>query len=312
MSPSQWLAAYQQMSFIRAFEQRLDQLFMQGALAGTTHLCVGQEACAVGVCLALEAPDVLFSNHRGHGHLLARGGDPARLMAEIMGRPLGYSGGRGGSQHVAVRSIGFLGTHGITAGTIPLAVGAALEKKRQRQPGVAVPFFGDGACGEGILHESLNLAALWHLPVLFVCENNQYAMSSAHRTFSPVPNVADRAAAYGMRSLIADGNDMAAVYAAAAEARAYAVATPAPILLELKTFRVSGHSRGDQCLYRSRAEEAEWRARDPLALARAHLTAHAGWDDARQAALDAEVTAAVDAVERTARGDAPAAAGGPA
>ena len=289
MNWDQLRAAYRQMVFIRAFELRLNELFLQGVVAGTTHLCVGQEACAVGVCSALDAPDVLFSNHRGHGHLLGRGCEPGKLMAEIFGSPRGYSGGRGGSQHIAVKEIGFLGTHGITAGSIPLAVGAALHKKLRGEPGIAVPFFSDGAVGQGLFHESLNMAAIWHLPVLFVCENNLYAMSSAHRDFSPVADIAERAKAYAMEAHMVDGNDVAAVHEVTARCRAAMTRDPHPVLLELKTFRVSGHSRGDACLYRTREEEADWRLRDPLERARTALRAAGGWDEAAEAELQADV-----------------------
>ena len=289
------------MCLIRAFELRLNEIFLQGLVAGTTHLCVGQEACAVGTCFALAPEDVLFSNHRGHGHLLARGGDAGRLMAEIFGSPRGYSGGRGGSQHVAVKALNFLGTHGITAGSVPLAVGAALHRKVRKEPGVSVAFFSDGALGQGVLHESLNMAALWKLPVLFVCENNLYAMSSAHRLFSPVPHVADRAKAYAMANTIIEGNDVAAVYEGIAACRADMVKTPRPWLVELKTYRVSGHSRGDPCAYRSKDEEALWRQRDPLAWARRTLEAAGAWDAAAETALTAETAAAVAAAEQFAR-----------
>lgn len=290
--------AYQAMVFIRAFEERLNALFVRGLVAGTTHLCIGQEACAVGVGHALSNDDCVFSNHRGHGHLLGRGGDPMGLMAEICGQPQGYSGGRGGSQHVAVNEVGFLGTHGITAGTIPLATGVALHKKRKAEPSLACVFFGDGASGEGIFHESLNLAALWKLPVLYVCENNEYAMSSAHRHFSPVEDVAERAAAYNMRSLVVDGNDIDAVFDATSRLRAEMVEAPHPVLLELKTYRISGHSRGDQCVYRSREEEAEALAEDPLVRCRMALAGEGAWSDEQEHALQQQITARLDRMQQ--------------
>jgi acetoin:2,6-dichlorophenolindophenol oxidoreductase subunit alpha len=300
LDDAQLQSAYHQMALIRAFELRLNELFLQGLVAGTTHLCVGQEACSVGVGMALKNEDAVFSNHRGHGHLIAKGGDPARLMAEIFGLPYGYSGGRGGSQHCAVKDCNFLGTHGITAGTIPLATGVALHKKRMDEPGVALVFFGDGGTGEGIFHESLNMAALWKLPVFFICENNQYAMSSAHRDFSPVDSVTQRAAAYGIHAESIDGNDVEAVYASVCEHRKRMVADSAPVLLELMTYRISGHSRGDQCVYRSREEEAEARQLDPLERTRARL----GWDHERQAEHEAAIDAEIADIEARARGGA--------
>ncbi len=301
MQSEQLTDAYIQMSFIRAFEHRLNELFLQGLIAGTTHLCVGQEACAVGVCQALKAEDCLFSNHRGHGHLLARGADPGRVMAEIFGSPRGYAGGRGGSQHMAIGDLNFMGTHGITAGTIPLAVGCALHKKLRREPGVAVVFFGDGAIGEGIFHESLNMAAIWKVPVLFVCENNQYAMSTAFRKISPVAHVVDRASAYNMEAHRVDGNDVEAVHELVAEIRGGIAEQPHAVLLELDTYRVSGHSRGDPCVYRSREEEAHWLALDPLARCRRRLEEEVAWDDAREAALREEIGSRLKAAEAFAR-----------
>ncbi len=290
--------AYRDMSFIRAFEKRLNELFLQGIVAGTTHLCVGQEACAVGTCMALTGDDCVFSNHRGHGHLLARGAEPSRVMAEIFGSPLGYAGGRGGSQHMAIKEIGFLGTHGITAGTIPIAAGAALHKKIQNEPGVAVVFFGDGAVGEGAFHESLNMAQIWKLPVLFVCENNLYAMSTPHAKASPVTDITKRALAYDMRSELVDGNDVEAVFAATKAARDAAVAGEGPTLLELKTYRQLGHSRGDPRAYRTRDEEDEWSQRDPLDIARSRLD---DWPESREDQLQVEIAEGLAAAEELAK-----------
>ena len=256
--------AYRTMCLIRAFEQRMNDIFLQGLVSGTTHLCIGQQACAVGVSEALEAEDCIFSNLRGHGHLIARGADIRRVMAEIIAHEDGYAGGRGGSQHMAIKDINFMGTHGITAGTIPLATGVALHKKLKQEAGMGVVYFGDGAVGEGVFHESLNMASIWKLPVLYVCENNQYAMSTAHESVSPVDYVVDRASAYNMNNARVDGNDLNAVYKTAVEARKSIVNGEGPFLLELTTFRVSGHSRGDKCFYRSREEEAEWAAKDPI------------------------------------------------
>lgn len=301
MTAEKLIQAYRTMSLIRAFEERLHQLFAEGIVAGTTHLCIGQEACAVGVCMALDDRDVVFSNHRGHGHLLARGADPARVMAEIFGAPHGYAGGRGGSQHMAIREIGFLGTHGITAGTIPLAVGAALQFKRSRTPAAAVVFFGDGAVGEGVFHESLNMAAIWKLPVIFACENNLYAMSSPHQEFSPVGDIADRAAAYGIAGVLVDGNDVRQVHRETAAWRTRIAEEPQPVLIELKTYRHCGHSRSDQREYRSRDEEAQWRTWDPLPRAARQLRGADRWSDADQDALDSDLRAVIAAAEQTAR-----------
>jgi len=290
------------MAFIRSFEERLNVLFLEGIIAGTTHLCVGQEACSVGTCMALTADDCLFSNHRGHGHLLARGADPGKVMAEIFGSPRGYAGGRGGSQHMAIRELNFLGTHGITAGSITLAAGAALHKSIRNEPGVAVVFFSDGAVGEGAFHEAMNMSAIWKLPILFVCENNLYAMSSAFREMSPVDHIADRAAAYNMKSRIVDGNDVSAVQAALSECRTAAESTPEPWLIELKTFRVSGHSRGDKCIYRTREEESEWRTTDCIQRTVEALRADHGWTDSDQKVVDDSIAIALADAEAYAKG----------
>ncbi len=300
MTKEELTQAYRTMLLIRGFEERLNELFLQGLVAGTTHLCIGQEACSVGVCSALSSDDCVFSNHRGHGHLLARGAEPGRVMAEIFGSPRGYAGGRGGSQHMAIKSINFLGTHGITAGTIPIATGAALHKKLQDEPGVAVVFFSDGAVGEGAFHESLNMAATWKLPVLFVCENNLYAMSTAHEKMSPVLDIAERAKAYNMAAVMADGNDVESVQSATAACRAEAE-KGAPQLIELKTFRISGHSRGDKCLYRSREEEEDWAQRDPIDRCHTRLVDQYGWTDGDDKEQCAGVVAEIAAAENFAK-----------
>lgn len=252
------------MLLIRRFEERVDELFAAGELRGTSHLSAGQEAVAVGACAALRADDYVTSNHRGHGHFLAKGGDPRRMMAELFGKATGYSRGKGGTQHMADFSIGFLGMNGITGGMLPIAVGAAFSARYRGTAQVALAFFGDGASNQGTFHEAMNMAAIWRLPVIFLCENNCYAMSSPACCMVSVPNIADRAAGYGLPGVMVDGNDAAAVYAAMAEAGARARRGDGPTLIEAKTYRILGHSRGDLRVYRTREEEAEWAARDPI------------------------------------------------
>jgi pyruvate dehydrogenase E1 component alpha subunit len=254
------------MLLIRRFEETVERLFAEGRIHGTTHLCIGQEACAVGACDALASADLVVSTHRGHGHLLARGGDPRRMMAELFGKAEGYSKGRGGSQHMACREIGFLGTTGITGGGLPIATGAALALQLQRLSAIVLCFFGDGASNQGTFHESLNLASIWKLPVLFFCENNLYAMSTPVSDAMAVENVADRAAAYKIPAHIVDGNDSFAVRDAAYAAAAQVRAGHGPQLIEAKTYRLRGHSKSDPREYRSRKEEQAWEARDPLRL----------------------------------------------
>lgn len=252
------------MWLIRLFEEKVDQLFAEGVLRGTSHLCAGQEASAVGVVAGLRPTDYVTSTHRGHGHFLAKGGDPRKLMAELFGRATGYAAGRGGSQHVACYEIGFLGSNGITGGGIPIATGAALAIQRRKQDHVVAAFFGDGAANQGVFHEALNMAAIWKLPVLYVCENNLYAMSTPVREAFAVEDIAARAAGYGMPGVVVDGMDFFAVRAAVAEAAERARAGGGPTLLECKTYRMLGHSRGDRRVYRTREEEAQWAARDGI------------------------------------------------
>lgn len=265
------LRYYRTMLTIRCFEETVEDLFARGMIGGTTHPAAGQEAVAVGVCAALEKKDYVTSTHRGHGHMIARGGDPKRIMAELFGKETGYSRGRGGSQLMVDLSLGFLGSNGITGGGIPIATGAALSIKQQKTGAVAVCFFGDGASNQGVFHESLNMAGLWKLPVVYVCENNLYAMSTPVTQAIPIPHIADRAASYGFAGQVVDGNDVLAVRDAVASACARARRLEGPTLLECKTYRFSGHSRGDPRKYRTCEEETAWREKGPLARFKAVL-----------------------------------------
>lgn len=221
----------------------------------------------MGTIAALRDDDMVTSNHRGHGHFLAKGADPGRLMAELFGRETGYAHGRGGSQHVADFSIGFLGSHGITAGMIPVATGAALSQKQLGTGRVVVAFFGDGATGQGAFHEAVNMGAAWGLPIVYLCENNLYAMSTSIEQSFKVTSVADRATAYGIPGVSVDGNDVEAVHEAAHRAVEQARLGGGPTLLEARTYRHCGHSKSDQCLYRTDEEEQHWLERDPLIIA---------------------------------------------
>lgn len=251
---------------IRLFEEKVDELFAAGELKGTSHLAAGQEATAVGASFALRKDDYVTSNHRGHGHFIARGGSPDRIMAELFGRETGYSSGQGGTQHMADFSLGFLGMNGITGGMLPIAVGAAFSAKYHGDNKVALAFFGDGASNQGTFHESMNLAACYCLPIIFFCENNLYAMSTPAREMVSVQNIADRAIGYGMPGITVDGNDVDAVFAVTAQAVTRARQGEGPTLIEAKTYRILGHSRGDLRVYRTREEEAEWAKLDPIAL----------------------------------------------
>jgi len=289
------------MSLIRTFEEHVLKLVSDGSIRGTTHPYVGQEAVAVGACLALRPTDWIISTHRGHGHLLAKGGDPNRLMAELFGKSTGYGGGKGGTQHMADFSIGHLGSNGVTGGGIPIGTGAALSAKMRGTDEVVAVFFGDGAANQGVFHESLNLAALWKLPAIYVCENNLYAMSTSTREAMAIEHVADRAAAYGMPGVQVDGMDVLAVAAAVAAAAERARRGNGPTLVECKTYRFLGHSKSDQRVYRSREEEAQWRERDPIARFRALLLEQRVLSAAELERAASEAAAAVDAAVEFAR-----------
>lgn len=258
--------AYRTMLVIRLFEQKIEDLFRRGWIRGTAHPAIGQEAVAVGACAALDKSDCITSTHRGHGHFIARGGQPRRIMAELFGKRTVYSGGRGGSQMMADYRLGFLGSNGITGGGLPVATGVALAAKLRRTGRVVACFFGDGAASQGTFHESLNMAGLWRLPVVYICENNRYAMSSPVSQTVPIPDIAARAAGYGFPGVVVDGNDLLAVRDAVREAVRRARALEGPTLIECKTYRLSGHSRGDPRRYRTAEEENAWKRRDPIRL----------------------------------------------
>jgi len=225
----------------------------------------------VGVCASLTHDDLVVSNHRGHGHFLAKGGDVFRLMAELLGREAGYSGGKGGTQHTAGVDVGFMGSNGITAGGIPVATGLALALQRREQPNVVVSFFGDGAANQGVFHESLNMAGLWKLPIIYLCENNGWAMSTPVEEVTAGSSIAHRGEAYGILYKTVDGNDVEAVLDNVRAALTMILHGEAPILIECRTWRVKGHSRSDQNLYREKAVEQQWQERDPIALLRSRL-----------------------------------------
>ena len=271
MTGTMLVDAWRMMLLIRRFEEAVEEMFAEGRVVGTAHFCVGQEASAVGTVRALRPDDLVTSNHRGHGHFLAKGADPKRLMAELFGKATGYSGGRGGSQHVADFSIGFLGSHGITAGMIPVATGAALSQRLLDTGRVVVAFFGDGATGQGAFHEAVNIGSAWELPIVYLCENNLYAMSTPVAESFRVPEVAERACAYGIPGVSVDGNDVEAVYATVHEAVERARLGGGPTLVEARTYRHCGHSKSDTCEYRTGEEEARWLERDPLIIAEGRI-----------------------------------------
>lgn len=282
------------MFLIRAFEEKADELFALGKVHGTMHLSLGQEGVATGVCAALRADDYMLSTHRGHGHCLARGADARHMMAEFLGKETGYCRGRGGSMHIADIEHGNLGANGIVAGGLPIATGVGLSIQLRHTAQVCVAFFGDGAANEGAFHEALNLAAIWRLPVVFVCENNQYAMSMPVRAAMRVEHISDRAQAYGIPGMTVDGMDVLAVHGAAMAAVGRARAQEGPTLLECVTYRYKGHSRSDRQRYRSREEVEAWRRRDPCMRFRQVLIDEGMLTPKASARLEAEVRAAVE------------------
>jgi len=257
------LALLERMHLIRAYEERLVEIQQAGAAAGTCT-SVGQEAAAVGVVAALGPHDLILTNHRSAGHLLARGADPGRMMAEVMGRRAGYCKGKSGSLHISVKELGVILTSTIVGGELSLVTGVALSKSMRHEPGIAAVFFGDGAACEGIFHESLNLAAVWKLPILYVCENNQWQAFVHRKEAMAATGVAAHASAYQIPARTVDGNDVTAVYDAAREAIDEIKRTGMPFLLELETYRTRGHFEPDDQAYVDPAELALWKARDPI------------------------------------------------
>jgi len=252
-----------QMLHIRLVEEKVAYFFSRGMIHGTTHLYVGEEATAVGAIAALTDDDLISSTHRGHGHTIAKGIDLKGMMAELFGRRDGSCKGKGGSMHIADLSKGNLGANGVVGGGIPIAAGAALSVKLLKQDRVVVCFFGDGAMNEGTFHETVNMASAWKLPVIFLCENNQYGMSMSVKRATNVDNLADRAKAYGIQGKRVDGNDVFAVYEAVTEAKAH-VKKNGPMLIVAETYRQLGHSKSDANKYRTKEEIAAWKEKDPI------------------------------------------------
>jgi len=255
---------YRKMLEVRRFEEKVWDLFGRNIIPGTLHLYIGEEATAVGVCANLRVDDYITSTHRGHGHCIAKGADLKKMMAEILGKKTGYCKGKGGSMHVADATVGILGATAVVGSAIPIAVGAALSCKLRKSDRVVACFFGDGASNNGTFHESLNMAAIWKLPVIFVCENNMYAMGTRISNVTAIENIADRATGYGMPGVTVDGNDVVAVYKAAKDAVERARNGGGPTLIECKTYRHKGHSRFDPAKYRPPEEVEEWMKRDPI------------------------------------------------
>jgi len=255
---------YAKMLQIRYFEEKVFELYGQNLVPGTIHLYAGEEAVAVGVCANLRRDDYITSTHRGHGHCIAKGADLSKTMAEILGKKTGYCKGKGGSMHIADFSLGMLGATAVVGAGIPIAAGAGLSVKLRGTDQVVACFFGEGASNQGTFHEGINMAAVWGLPVVFVCENNLYAMGTRQNIVMTIENIADRAVAYGIPGVTVDGNDVLAVYEAASAAVNRARQGGGPTLIECKTYRQKGHSRVDPARYRPKDEVEEWLKKDPI------------------------------------------------
>jgi acetoin:2,6-dichlorophenolindophenol oxidoreductase subunit alpha len=300
ISREKLLWAYERMVLIRTFEDKLHQLIPQHRLPGFAHLSAGQEAVAVGVCAHLDDKDFVTSTHRGHGHCIAKGVDVAAMMAELYGKSTGTSKGKGGSFHIADLDRGMLGTNGIVGAGLPLACGPALVAKVKGTRQVSASFFGEGATNQGAFHEALNLAAVWKLPVLFVCENNLYSEATPVEYAIKIKDVADRASSYGIPGVIADGMDFFDMYEKVQQAVERARSGEGPTLLEAKTYRYFGHYEGDAMKYRAREEEQSYRARDPITTFKSKVLAQSLLTAAECEAIERKAVATVEAAVKAA------------
>jgi len=300
------LEMYRSMQRIRQFETKTRDLALASELPGFVHVSIGEEASATGVCAALRKTDRITSNHRGHGHMLAKGGQLNRMMAELFGKRTGYCKGKGGSMHIVDYSLGILGANGIVGGGLPIATGSALAAVIAGKDDVTACFFGDGASNEGTFHESLNLAAVWKLPVVFVCENNGYGEFTPMQTVTSVRDIAQRAHGYNIPGIIVDGNDVMEVFAKASEAVARARAGEGPTLLECKTYRWEGHVVGEAAFlgegaYRPTAEVEAWKLKCPIIRYQQFLVGGGKIDKAELDRIDKETTAELEDAIKFAR-----------
>jgi pyruvate dehydrogenase E1 component alpha subunit len=294
LAEDQLVEMYSTMCTIRRFERTADQLYAMGKVHGTMHLSAGQEAVAVGVGRAARHDDYLINHHRGHGHFIAKGADINRMMAEFLGKDSGYCRGRGGSMHIADFEANNLGANGIVGGGISLAVGVGLVLQMKHRDQIAICIFGDGAANEGIFHESMNMVALWKLPVLYICENNHYGMSNpVHKASARLP-IAQRAEAYGIPWYCIDGNDVLAVYETVREAVSFIRSGGGPVFIETQTYRYFGHSKSDRNLYRTQEEIELWKRQDPILRFRRRLISAGILSDEQAESLDQQSQVVVD------------------
>ena len=286
---------------VRVFEENAADLFLKGQLPGFVHCYIGEEAVAAGVCAHLTPQDMITSTHRGHGHAVAKGARFDMMMAELFAKKTGYCHGKGGSMHIADLDLGILGANGIVGGGVPIATGAGLALKMKGTDRVTVCFFGDGASNTGAFYEGVNLAAVWNLPVVFVCENNQYAQSTPRATHQKVKDVSDRAAAFNIPGVVMDGMDVFEVYQTAGEAIDRARVGGGPTLLEARTYRFLGHVIGDPQVYRTKEEVQQWKQRDPIVLFRKRVIGEGQITAAELDAIDAEIKKEMGAAVQFAR-----------
>ncbi len=288
---------YQTMLRIRRFEENVSKLYAKGKIPGFVHLYIGEEAVATGVCAGLNAADYITSTHRGHGHLIAKGGDLNKMMAELYGKKTGYCGGKGGSMHIADFRIGILGANGIVSGGLPISVGAAYGLKVLKQDNVVVSFFGDGASNEGNFHESMNAASAFKLPLVFVCENNHFGVSTRIDRITNISDLTKRAEGYGMKGIRVDGTDVLKVYEVAKDAIERARTENLPSFIVADTFRHHGHFEGENVTYWDKNELASWKEKDPIANLRKNMTSQFGIseDSIKNAEneIEAEISAAI-------------------
>lgn len=292
---------YARMLKIRHFENRVKDLFAAGEMPGFVHLYLGEEAVAVGACAALNDEDYITSTHRGHGHIIAKGGDVKRMMAELYGKATGYNKGKGGSMHIADPSLGILGANGIVGAGLPIATGAALSAKLRKSGQVVACFFGDGASNQGTFHEAVNIASAFDLPVVYVCENNLYAVGTRQSDVRKIEDIADRGAGYGIPGLAIDGNDVVAVYETCKEAVDRARAGMGPTLIECKTYRWRAHFEGEPDTYRPPEEVKAWIAREPIAPYHRSLIEQGVLSEAEAEQIEAGIVAELDQAVEYAR-----------
>ncbi len=290
LSEDKLLKLFEDMVKIRHFEESAISLFNEGLVRGPMHMYIGEEAVAVGACANLDKDDYITSTHRGHGHCIAKGGDVKKMAAELLGKSTGYSHGKGGSMHIADLDLGILGANGIVGGGLGIATGAGLSAKMQETDQVTICFFGDGASNQGVFHESLNMAAVWDLPVIYICENNQYGLTGPAEEMVAVEDVADRAASYNIPGEIVDGNDILAVNGVVKKAVKRARNGEGPTLIEAKTYRWEGHFVGDPCVYREKSEVEEWKKKCPIDNYRDYLTEEKEIDSQKLDKIEKEIS----------------------